>query len=68
MLADPTINDFRDQIGQILGKCENSAAKTVSNIVAKAAGRGALNSSRVPICVWEVMRNEFESRIDAVLR
>jgi hypothetical protein len=67
MSTDPTIDDFRDRIGWLLGKAENRAAEAASNILAQAAAKGALNSSRVTIFTWQAIQKEFEAGIEAVL-
>ncbi|WP_316227655.1 MULTISPECIES: hypothetical protein [unclassified Bradyrhizobium] len=67
MFAEPTINDFLDNIRWHLKKAGVDAGRTVAAIQAELASKGLLLSGRAVISIFDAVRKDFEGGINATL-
>src|ERR1700704_1789666 len=67
MFAEPTINDFLDNIRWHLKKAANNARLAVDAVQARLSANGALQSGRAIVMTFDAVRKEFDAGMDAVL-
>jgi hypothetical protein len=64
MFAEPTIDDFLDNVRWHLAKAVNRAGRAVAATTAQLASKGALNSGRAIIMIFDAVRTEFDAGIE----
>jgi hypothetical protein len=67
MFAEPTINDFLDNVRWHLKKAATNAGRAVAAVQAQLAAKGALQSGRAIISIFDAVRKEFDGGIDTAL-
>lgn len=67
MFAEPTINDFQDNVRWHLAKAVERAGRSMASVTAQLASKGALNSGRAIILIFDAVRAEFDAGIETAL-
>jgi len=67
MFAEPTINDFQDNIRWHLDRALTDAVKALTRVKAEAVKTQALHSSRAVILTIEAVKKEFDVGIEKAL-
>jgi hypothetical protein len=67
MFVEPTINDFLDNVRWHLAKAVDRAGRSVGSVTAQLNSKGALNSGRAIIMIFDAVRIEFDAGIDTAL-
>src|SRR5258708_11318070 len=67
MYAEPTINDFLDNIRWHLDKACQNAQHVVNQVMTEHAGRGILESSMTMMRIFDEVRKEFDAGIEVAL-
>jgi len=66
MFAEPTINDFLDNVRWHLAKAADRAGRAVASTMGLLASKGGLNSGRAIIMIFDAVRTEFDAAIETV--
>jgi citrate lyase gamma subunit len=64
MFAEPTINDFLDNVRWHLAKAGDNARRAVDSVIARLAAAGVLQSGRAIIEIFDAVRTEFDAGIE----
>jgi hypothetical protein len=67
MFAEPTINDFLDNIRWHLTKAATNAGRAVGSVQSELAARGALQSGRAVLMIFDAVRKEYDGGIETAL-
>lgn len=67
MFAEPTINDFLDNLRWHLAEAMTRAKGGIARIKAEHAGRGVLNSGMTYLRTFDTVREEFDAGIKTTL-
>ena len=67
MFAEPTIDDFSDNIRWHLKKAADRGGVAVAEVMARLAKAGALQSGRAVLLIFDAVRKEFDAGIETAL-